>query len=62
VKESDRSRNLIRSRLEELGEPHVQEWLKLDLPKMEGEIVSLPTPEDVLIPVEVQLIVEFCSR
>ncbi len=62
VKESDRSRNLVRSRLEELGEPHVQEWLRLDLPKMEGEIVSLPTPEDVLIPVEVQLIVEFCSR
>jgi small subunit ribosomal protein S4 len=62
VKDSDRSKALVRSRLEELGEPHVQSWLKLDLPKMEGEIVALPTREDVLIPVEVQLIVEFCSR
>jgi small subunit ribosomal protein S4 len=62
VKDSDKSRNLIRSRLEELGDPHVQNWLKLDLPKMEGEILALPTREDILIPVEMQLIIEFCSR
>jgi len=62
VKECDRSKKLMRSRLEELGEPHVQNWLKLDLTKLEGEVVALPSREDVTIPVEEQLIVELCSQ
>jgi len=62
IKESDRSRNMIRARLEELGEPHVQNWLKLDMTKLEGEVVAVPTRDDVTIPVEENLIVEFCSR
>lgn len=62
VKECDRSKKLIRSRLEELGEPHVQNWLKLDLTKLEGEVVALPSREDVTFPVEEQLIVELCSQ
>jgi small subunit ribosomal protein S4 len=62
VKPADRSQTLIRNRLEELGDPHVQAWLSLDMPKLEGSILALPTRDDVLIPVEEQLIVEFCSR
>ena len=62
VKASDRSRNLIRRRLEELGEPQVQNWVRLDMPKLEAEIVAQPTREDVILPVEAQLIVEFCGR
>jgi len=62
VKPSDRSRNLIRRRLEELGEPHVQDWLRLDMPKLEAEVVALPSREDVMLPVEELLIVEFCGR
>jgi len=62
VKPSDKSQALIRGRLEELGEPHVQNWMTLDLVKLQAEIVAMPTREDVTLPVEEQLIVEFCSR
>lgn len=62
VKDSERSKKLIRARLEELGEPHVQNWLKLDMVKLEGEVVALPSREDVTIPVEENLIVELCSQ
>ena len=62
IKDSERSRKLVRSRLEELGEPHVQNWLKLDMVKLEADVVAVPTREDVMIPVEENLIVEMCSR
>ena len=62
IKEVDKSRALIRSRLEELGEPHLQNWLKLDMTKLEGVVLAMPTREDVLIPVEENMIVELCSR
>jgi small subunit ribosomal protein S4 len=62
VKESERSKKLIRAWLEELGEPHLQNWLKLDLTRLEAEIVAVPTRDDVTIPVEEQLIVELCGQ
>ncbi len=62
IKDSPRSKKLIQSRLEELGEPHVQNWLKLDAPKLVAEVVAVPTRDDVMIPVEEQRIVELCSQ
>ena len=62
VKDSDKSRKLIRLRLEEFGEPHLQNWLKLDMAKLEAEVLAVPTRDDVMIPVEEQLIVEMCSQ
>jgi len=62
VKEAERSKKLVRSRLEELGDPHVQNWLRLDMVKLEADVVAVPTREDVTIPVEENLIVEMCSR
>ena len=62
IKDSDKSRNLIRGSIEELGEPHVQNWLQLDLAKLQAEITAVPTRDDVMIPVEEQLIVELCSQ
>ena len=62
IKDADRSKKLIRAWLEELGEPHVQNWLKVDLTKLEAEVVAVPTREDVMIPVEEQLIVELCGQ
>jgi small subunit ribosomal protein S4 len=62
VKDAERSKKLVRARLEELGEPHLQNWLKLDLPKLEAEVLAMPTRDDVMIPVEEQLIVELCSQ
>ena len=62
VKNSERSQSMVRHRLEDLGEPHVQTWMTLDMVKLEAEIVAMPTREDVMLPVEEQLIVEFCSQ
>ncbi|MCD4825416.1 MAG: 30S ribosomal protein S4 [Phycisphaerae bacterium] len=62
VKPSDRSQTLVRHNLEELGEPRLQNWLTLDMSQLVGEVIALPSRDDVMIPVEEQLIVEFCSR
>jgi small subunit ribosomal protein S4 len=62
VKDHERSKKLVRTWLEELGEPHVQNWLKVEIPKLEGQMIAMPTREDVQIPVEENLIVELCSR
>ena len=62
VKGNERSQKLARMNLEELGEPRLQNWLQLDMSKLEGQVVALPTRDDVMIPVEEQLIVEFCSK
>ncbi len=62
IKDADRSRNLIKNSIEELGEPHVQNWLRLDLAKLQADVVAQPTRDDVMIPVEEQLIVELCSQ
>lgn len=48
--------------LEGVPIPPEQSWLQLDNTKMEARVIALPTREDVLIPVEEQLIVEFASR
>lgn len=40
----------------------VQPWLKLDAAKLEATVEALPSRDDVQIPVEEQLVIEFCSR
>jgi len=62
IKPSEKSEKLIRANLEELGEPRLQNWLTLDMAELVGNIIALPSREDVMIPVEENLIVEFCSR
>jgi len=62
VKPSEKSQRLVRARLEELGEPHMQNWLSLDTSRLEGTVLAMPTRDDVMIPVEENLIVELCSR
>jgi len=61
VKPSERSQNMVRAWVGDQG-PAVQSWLQLDAQKLEGNVVGLPTREDVQIPVEEQLIIEMCSR
>ncbi len=62
VKPAEKSRKQIQAWLEELGEPHVQEWLRSDMSQLSAEVVSAPSRDDVMIPVEEQLIVELCSQ
>ncbi len=48
--------------LEGVSNPPPQDWLQIDPGKLEATVVALPSRDDVLIPIEEQLVVEFCSR
>ena len=48
--------------LEGVAIPPRQGWLEINDNQLEATVTALPGREDVLIPVEEQLIVEFCSR
>lgn len=62
VKASEKSGKTIKQQLEQNPNYTTQGWLQLDRAKPEATIVALPSREDVQIPVEEQLVVEFCSR
>jgi len=62
VKSAEKSLKRIKQQLESNPNFTTQGWLQLDREKPEATIVALPTRDDVQIPVEEQLVVEFCSR
>lgn len=62
IKDSERSRKLVRRYLEFVEGRSPQAWMALDANKMEVTITALPTRDDVQIPVEEHLVVEMCSR
>jgi len=62
VKGSEKSVKRIKEQLETNPNYTTQSWLQLVREKPEATIVALPSRTDVQIPVEEQLVVEFCSR
>ena len=62
VKDSKKSVKEITQQLESNPNFTTQAWLQLDREKPRATIVALPSRDDVQIPVEEQLVVEFCSR
>ncbi|MFA5238804.1 MAG: 30S ribosomal protein S4 [Phycisphaerae bacterium] len=62
VKNSEKSRKKIKGQLESNPNFTAQSWLQVDSEKPEATVVALPSRDDVQIPVEEQLVVEFCSR
>jgi small subunit ribosomal protein S4 len=62
IKDSQRSKKLIREQLDSNPNFTTQSWLQLDRESPQATIVALPSRDDVQIPVEEQLVVEFCSR
>jgi small subunit ribosomal protein S4 len=58
----EKSTKFIREQIGEEGLRPVQAWLQTDPKKLEIAVLALPSRDDVQIPVEEQLIVEFCSR
>ncbi len=62
VRNREPSQKMVRALLEQDSNRPVQQWLRLDAKAIEGSVVALPSREDVQIPVEEQLVVEFCSR
>lgn len=62
VKPSERSEKFVRAFLDEDGAITPPNWLQVDRDKLEITVTGMPTREDILIPVEEQLIVEISSR
>lgn len=62
LKGSERTVKRIKQQLESNPNFTTQSWLHLNREKPEATIVALPGRDDVQIPVEEQLVVEFCSR
>jgi small subunit ribosomal protein S4 len=58
---SSKMERIVRS-LEGLGRRGFPEWLDVDSEKLSGNVKRLPIREDVTIPIEEQLVVEFYSR
>ncbi len=62
VRPREASQNIIKAHLESGSVLPGQEWLQLDTAKMEAYVSGMPSREHVMLPVEEQLIVEFCSK
>ncbi len=62
IKGSDRSRKRVKEQLDTNPNFAAQSWLQLSRENLEATIVALPTRDDVQVPVEELLVVEFCSR
>jgi len=62
LKGAEKSVKRVKQQLEQNPSFTTQGWLQLDRNKPEATIVAIPTRDDVQIPVEEQLVVEFCSR
>ena len=62
LKGAEKSVKKVKQQLDTNPNFTAQAWLQLERTKPEATIVSLPTRDDVQIPVEEQLVVEYCSR
>jgi len=62
VKGSDKSTKKIKKQLENNPNFITQNWLQLNRDNLEATVVALPARDDVQIPIEEQLVVEFCSK
>ncbi len=62
LKNSDKSRKIVKAQLESNPNFAVQGWLQLDAAKPVATIVGIPTRDDIQLAVEEQLVVEFCSK
>ncbi len=65
VRKREKSEKYVRAQmalLEGVSNPPPQAWLQVDADKLEATVVAMPSRDDVLIPIEELLIVEFCSR
>ncbi|MEA3335821.1 MAG: 30S ribosomal protein S4 [Chloroflexota bacterium] len=62
VRDESRKKQYFRALPEIMGERPVPEWLSLDSDALVGHVISRPSREDIDIPINEQLVVEFYSR
>ncbi len=62
VREKSRNMDVIHDSLKEAGRRPELPWLRLDKVKLQGEILQLPSREDISMPFDEQLIVALYSK
>ncbi len=62
VREKSRKNEFIRASVESARGRGIPNWLELDAENFGGQVLALPTRDDIKLPVEEQLIVELYSR
>jgi len=62
VRERSRGKAVFAAAVEQASRRGSPEWLELDTEKLEGTIKALPNREEITLPIQEQLIVEFYSR
>lgn len=62
IRPESRRATYFKDRKELLGKREVPAWLSLDAETLDGRMLALPTRQEIDVPVEEQLIVEFYSR
>jgi len=59
---SDRSKKLIKGYLEQSADRRMPPWLERSVEPPKGTVMSFPTRDQITLPVQEQLVVEFCSK
>jgi len=62
LRASEKSKKRVKEQLELNPNFTTQGWLQLDIAAPAATVIALPSREDVQLPIEEQLVVEFCSR
>jgi small subunit ribosomal protein S4 len=62
LKEGMRANTLVNEALETAQGRGVPPWLELDAATYSGKVLSVPSREDIRLPIQEQLIVELYSR
>jgi small subunit ribosomal protein S4 len=62
VREKSRNLAMIHEALKDAGRRPELPWLRVDKVKLQGEVLQLPTREDIAMPIDEQLIVVLYSK
>lgn len=62
IREKSKQKGRVQSALEGVERRGVPEWLELDKENLAGTVKTLPNREEITLPIQEQLIVEFYSR
>jgi len=62
VRGKSQSINELKELKEEEREVNVPSWLEADIKNLKGKVVKLPSKEDIDMPIDEKLVVEFYSR
>lgn len=62
VRERSKNKVVFAQAIEQASRRGTPEWLELDTSRLEGTIKALPNREEITLPIQEQLIVEFYSR